>query len=299
MNGPSAVAGPSPERTPARSPHPYHGRTGVLATLHDKLPLIAPAMLDAVGLEVRDVPVDTDQLGTFSGDVPRPGSPWETVVAKARLAMNAAGNPLGLASEGSIGPPPDLAFVVAAVELVVVVDDELGIVVGETSVGYDIVTIAADVTPDDDIDGLLQRGRFPGHGMIVRPAAGPPALLHKGIHDRSLLDRAIRRCAAASPDRRAHLETDLRAHHCPSRRPIIAAAAVRLAHRLATRCPTCATPGWGIVRIELGLPCRLCGRVVQVPYADVYGCAACTSERTLGRPGSDGADPGRCQWCNP
>ncbi len=111
--------------------------------------------------------------------------------------------------------------------------------------------------------------------MIVRPAAGPPASLHKGVHDRAVLDEAIRTCAALSSDGHAHLETDLRAHHCPSRRPIIAAAAYRLAERLATRCPTCATPGWGIVRVELGVPCQLCGRPVQVPNADVYGCAAC------------------------
>lgn len=135
--------------------------------------------------------------------------------------------------------------------------------------------------------------------MIVRPDAGRPAPLHKGVHDRAVLDEAIRTCAALSSDGHVHLETDLRAHHCPSRRPIIAAAAYRLVERLATRCPTCATPGWGIVRVELGVPCQLCGRPVQVPNADVYGCAACTAEQTVSRPESNGADPARCRWCNP
>lgn len=79
----------------------------------------------------------------------------------------------------------------------------------------------------------------------------------------------------------------------------IAAAAHRLAERLATRCPTCTTPGWGIVRVELGVPCQLCRRRVPVPNADVYGCAACTFEQAVSRPESNGADPGRCQWCNP
>ena len=279
--------------------HPYAGRTAVLATMHDKLPLIAPVMLSAVGLEVHDVAIDTDQLGTFTGDVARPGTPWDTAVAKARLGMNAAGSRLGLASEGSIGPPPGVAFVVAAVELVVFVDDELGIVVGDAATGYDIVTVAADVTPGDNIDTVLQRGGFPEHGLIVRPAAGPPIRLHKGIHDRTVLDRLIGDCAAASPDGRAHLETDLRAHHCPSRRPIVAAAAARLAVRLRTCCPTCTTPGWGIVRVELGVPCRDCGLLVQVPNADIYGCPSCNQEHVVRRPESDGADPGRCQWCNP
>lgn len=294
-----ATAGPVPGRRPPLARHPYRDSTAVLATIHDKLPLIAPAMLTAVGLDVRDVRVDTDQLGTFTGDVARPGTPWATAIAKARLGMNATSTRLGLASEGSIGPPPGLAFVIAALELVVLVDDERGIIVGETAIGYDIITIAADITPGDDIDALLQRGGFPEHRMIVRPAAGPPTPPHKGVHDRVALDEAIRSCAALSPDGHAHLETDLRAHHCPSRRPIIAAAAHRLARRLATRCPTCATPGWGIVRVELGVPCQLCGRPVQLPNADVHGCEACNVEQTVSRPESNGADPGRCQWCNP
>ena len=193
------VAGTEPEGRPPESRHPYRGRTSVLATMHDKLPLIAPAMLTTMGLQVVGVAVDTDHLGT----------------------------------------------------------------------------VTANVTSGDDIDALLQRGGFPEHGVIVRPDAGRPAPLHKGVHDRAVLDEAIRTCAALSSDGHVHLETDLRAHHCPSRRPIIAAAAYRLVERLATRCPTCATPGWGIVRVELGVPCQLCGRPVQVPNADVYGCAAC------------------------
>jgi len=279
--------------------HPYSGRTAVLATMHDKLPLIAPAMVAAIGLDVRNVAVDTDRLGTFSGDVTRLGTPWETAVAKARLGMAAAGTGLGLASEGSIGAPPGLAFVVAAAELVVLVDDDLGIVVGETSVGYDIVTVADELAPGDDLDALLRRGGFPAHGLIVRPAAGPPTPVRKGIHDRAALDEAIRMCAALSADGRARVETDLRAHHCPSRRPIIAVAAQRLADRLATRCPSCTAPGWGIVRVELGVPCRLCGCDVPLPNADVLGCAACPAEQTVDRPDLDGADPARCQWCNP
>ena len=293
------AAAPQDESGRVERRHPYSQRTAVLATMHDKGRLIAPALRTTIGLEVRDVAVDTDQLGTFSGDVARTGTPWETAVAKARLGMHATGSRLGLASEGSIGPPPGFPFGVVTVELVVLVDEELDIVVGESSVGYDLITLTANVLPGDDIEALLERGGFPEHGMIVRPATGPATPLQKGIHERKVLDDAIRECAIASPDGRAHVETDLRAHHCPSRRPIIAAAAQRLGERLATCCPTCATPGWGIVRVELGVPCQLCGRAVHLPNADVYGCVACEVGQTVHRPISDGADPGRCQWCNP
>ena len=63
------VAGTEPEGRPPESRHPYLGRTAVLATMHGKLPLIAPAMLTTMGLQVVGVAVDTDHLGTFSANV--------------------------------------------------------------------------------------------------------------------------------------------------------------------------------------------------------------------------------------
>lgn len=151
--------------------HPYHARRAVLSTKHDKLPLVGPPLARHVGLIVHAVPVDTDRLGTFTGDIARTGSPWDTAVAKARLGMSAARCSIGIASEGSIGPHPSAPFINAVFELVVLVDDELGIVIGETEVSVDIIVVSADVTAEEDVEDLLRRGRFPAHGMTVRPAA--------------------------------------------------------------------------------------------------------------------------------
>ena len=65
--------------------HPYKNQLAILTTKHEKLPLIAPAMLAVVGLEVTDINLDTDQLGTFSGELPRTASPLETAITKAKL----------------------------------------------------------------------------------------------------------------------------------------------------------------------------------------------------------------------
>lgn len=54
--------------------HPYQGRRATLATKHGKLALIGPVMFRRLGLEVETADVDTDVLGTFSGEVPRQGS---------------------------------------------------------------------------------------------------------------------------------------------------------------------------------------------------------------------------------
>ena len=281
-----------------RLSHPYSARRAVLSTRHDKLPLVAPPLALRVGLIVDTAAVDTDQFGTFTGDIVRAGSPRDTAVAKARLGMHVAGCTIGIASEGSIGPHPSAPFINAAVELVVLVDDELGIVIGETEIGFDILTVSADVAVDDEIDDLLERGRFPAHAMTIRPADGSVHPIYKGIRTRHGLGQAIRECATASSNAQARVETDLRAHQCPTRRPIIARAAERLAMRLASCCPECNTPGWGTVRLEFGLPCGHCGREVSIARADVFGCATCRATRTVHR-GQAVADPSRCDWCNP
>ena len=281
-----------------RLSHPYHARRAVLSTKHDKLPLVEPPLAFHVGLIVDAVPVDTDRLGTFTGDVARSESAWDTAVAKARLGMHAARCSIGIASEGSIGPHPSAPFVNAAIELVVLVDDELGIVIGETEAGFDIIVVSADITAHDNVDELLRRGQFPAHAMTVRPAAGAVQPIFKGIRTRHELGQAIRECATASSNARAWVETDLRAHQCPTRRPIIARAAERLAARLASCCPECNTPGWGIVRLEFGLPCGHCGRDVPIARADVWGCAMCPATRIVDRAQAV-ADPARCEWCNP
>lgn len=112
-------------RQPAVS---YADRWAVLATKHDKLPLVAPP-LAAVGVKVTGVADNTDQLGTFTEEVRRPGTPLETAVAKARLGMAATGSALGLASEGSIGPHPASPFLTADIEVVVLVDADRDLVV--------------------------------------------------------------------------------------------------------------------------------------------------------------------------
>jgi len=282
------------------SEHPYAGKVAVLATKHDKLPLLAPPLQRAVRLHVVAACVDTDVLGTFTGEIARQGSPVDTAVAKARLGMHATGNALGLASEGSIGPDPAMPFVHLDHEVVVLVDDESGIVVAEGHASHDIVVDSTRVRPGDELGPFLARTRFPQHLLVVRPNRGALRPVHKGIASLDHLSTAITACAASSLDGLACVETDLRAHACPSRRAVIARAAERLAHRLATRCPACGAPGWGRVEVLLGVPCASCGSDVARPRAEIDGCAACShqSTRPVVSPESR-ADPGECAYCNP
>lgn len=51
--------------------HPYHGQKVALATKHEKEHVVGPPLQEIVGLEVCVPPhLDTDVLGTFSGEIP-------------------------------------------------------------------------------------------------------------------------------------------------------------------------------------------------------------------------------------
>jgi len=112
-----------------KNPKPYAGRIASLGTKHDKERAVERAFRFALGLDVM-VPadLDTDLLGTFSGEVPRTGTALEVCERKARLAMTSAGLPLGIANEGSFGPHPYIPFIPAGLEVMTFIDDGRGLV---------------------------------------------------------------------------------------------------------------------------------------------------------------------------
>ena len=245
--------------------------------------------------------LDTDILGTFTGEIERHGTPREVALRKARLGMSATGASLGLASEGSFGPHPSVPLVPADHELLAFVDDELGTEVVESVLSlhtnfahHSAITLA-------DLQDLVVRAHFPSHGLIVRPNSGlQPDLLFKGITDIGALQEAVERCSSASGDGLAHVETDMRAHMNPTRMRVIGELAERMSRRLATLCPQCATPGWGVVDVVRGLPCESCGYETGLVRAEVHGCPRCEHRQI--HPRSDGlrvASAGDCTECNP
>ncbi|MDO8105768.1 hypothetical protein Q6348_00985 [Isoptericola sp. b441] len=274
----------------------YRGRVAVLATKHGKEAQIAPA-LAPTGLLVEVTEIDTDRFGTFTGEVPRTGSPVEVAERKARAAMAATGRDAGLASEGSFGPHPGVPVLTADLEIVVLVDDLLGVVVAEQALSVDTAATSRTVAPGEDLSELCAAVGFPDQALICRPADGSPDGIATGLTRLPDLDRAVRDAARASADGLARVETDLRAHLCPTRRRVIAEAAERLAVRLMTRCPRCSVPGFGLTRSEQGRPCGLCGLPTRGPVAMVTTCSRCEHRERVPVPGP--ADPATCTWCNP
>jgi ribosomal protein L37E len=274
----------------------------VLATKHRKEAIVQPPFKQTINLQLL-VPtsLDTDLLGTFSGEIERRGTPREVAVRKARLGMEAMGLPLGLASEGSFGPHPQIPFAPIDHELLVFIDLEMGLEIVEEVVSMQTNYAQDKARASDDLTAFLTRAQFPAHALIVRPnSRWDSDLIFKGITTFEALSAVVARCAALSDDGFAHIETDMRAHLNPSRQQVIQQAALQLARRLASLCPTCGTPGWGRVGVVRGLPCEWCGRDTHLVREEIYGCARCDYRDHRAR--SDGlqhASPADCAWCNP
>jgi hypothetical protein len=288
----------TPRSVTGNRSEPYFGSLIAVGTSHGKQHQFAPAFTAVLGARLVTPPaLDTDQFGTFTGETPRSGPPAQAALAKARLAMTLLDVPRGLASEASYGPLPGGWY--GHQEILLFIDTELGIEVIEGHRTMSVPGLAHRVSQAADLPGPLLAG-LPGQALIVRPSepsVPDRAAVTKGITDVATARSAITAAAARSPDGLAVVEPDLRAHHNPSRRRVLAALAARLAHRLATRCPACAAPGFGRVDAQPGLPCRVCATPTPLVGNEIHACAVCSHQQD--HPVRDGADPASCPACNP
>ena len=280
--------------------HPYFGATIAYATKHGKEKLIAAALHDALNAQVQVANVDTDTLGTFSGEIERTLSPLEAAVTKARMGMDALGLDYGIASEGSIGPDPLVHFLLSDIETMVFLDRTREITIVETHRSFDITaaTLAAD--PTTPLDDFLREADFPRHHLIVREnTKGKITHVVKGIDSLARLTRAIEEISALSPDGKVIIESDLRAHASPSRQKNITTLSEKLLARILSLCSSCGAPGWGKLSYEKGLTCLECGTdVPNAIHREILSCVACErAER--GKIIATEVDPAHCPQCNP
>lgn len=281
----------------------YAGRRAALATMHGKEFAITPALFDRLGVFVEvAIGIDTDALGTFTGETPRVGTMRDAAIAKARLGMAATGLTIGIASEGSYGPHPQMPFMAGGIELMVLADANRGIVVAEHLID-DAPVFDHAITRDlAAIEDFLRRVRFPDHALIARPNAGDwdSEPVRKGIRSMAALVDSIAECSIRSRDGQAFLQTDMRAHMNPTRMTTLRRLAIRLADRVASPCPACGSPGYGQIDVETGLPCEWCGAPSLMVRHLVFGCVCCNHREQRPRPdGHTHADPGQCPMCDP
>ena len=93
----------------------------------------APPFRRVIGAEIVVAPnLDTDELGTFSGEVPRPDALVETALLKAEMVFRDADVDCALASEGSYGPIDRVPLNPGGVEILAFIDRKRGVRLIET-----------------------------------------------------------------------------------------------------------------------------------------------------------------------
>ncbi|MFO0679798.1 MAG: DUF6671 family protein [Polyangiaceae bacterium] len=284
--------------TPALADVVAGARRVALLTKHGKERVIVEPFAERLGSEVVLVDgFDTDAFGTFTRDVPRPGSQLDAARAKAAKAMELSGLPRAVASDGAFVPGPG-GLVPWNVELVVYVDRETDLEVVGCAQGPEFHAHAT-VASRDELREFAARARFPSHGLVVRADPDSTLALRKGIVDPRVLDEAYDDVCRTTGSPRAFVEHDLRAHLHPRRMARIAEAVDDLLVRLTARCPRCSTPGFGVVERFAGLPCRDCGGPTGQVASARWSCVRGDFDevRDLGR--GELGDPYGCERCNP
>lgn len=277
----------------------YAGQKIALLTQHGKQRVIAAVLEPALGCAIDLVTgFDTDLLGTFTRETPRVGTQLEAARRKARIGMSLAGSSLGIASEGSFGADPMSGMLPWNVEIVVLIDDELGIeIVGMAQGGAR--SAHSECQTWEEVRAFATREDFPSQQLVLRPDGQDDSRIEKGIASWDKLERSFESALAVSSQRKVFVELDLRAFANPARMRLIEQATHNLLQRIRATCPACEAPGFWVVERQIGLPCAACGSPTLEHHSEVCACLRCGYRQTQARTDRVVADPGRCRYCNP
>lgn len=277
----------------------FEGRNLLIATKHRKETVIAPLFSDAFGVHcfISDE-IDTDSLGTFSGEIARKKNTIETLRDKCDLAHKTVGADLVVASEGTFGPHPTLFFAHADDEWMMLKDyrNNLEIVVREISTETNFY--GDNINNIRDLEAFAFKVQFPSHGIILKPAEKNFSKVVKNIQDWEELQQHFN--SMMNEFGTAYAETDMRAMYNPTRMKVIEKVTHELITKIKTTCPICDYPGFDVSEIKSGLPCSNCLLPTRSTLSHIYQCKNCnhTEEKKYPR-NILYEDPMYCDHCNP
>jgi hypothetical protein len=277
----------------------FEGRTLVIASMHQKEQVLQSLLEEGlkVSVSVTDG-LNTDLLGTFSGEVERIADPLSTARKKCELAMDLTGCDLVLASEGSFGAHPAAFFLPANEEWLLLLDRKNGLEIHARHLSTATNFTGQEFSSLEELEAFASRVGFPSHGLILRRSKDELEGLLKGITDPDQLRTAA--IQLLETQEAGYVETDMRAMFNPSRMQVIEETAQLLIQKLQSLCPSCQLPGFVVTEAEPGLPCSLCGTPSSAALAHLLVCSHCQHEEKVVFPqGKKAEDPQYCQVCNP
>lgn len=276
----------------------FQNRNVAIGTMHSKEQVIAPLLENKLNLSCVVPELNTDELGTFTGEIERKLSPVDTAREKCRLAMDATGFDLAVASEGSFGPHPFYPFFSGNEEIVLLMDrkNELEIIGSELTTETNFS--GEWVRSLDEVISFSERIGFPNHALVLRSDKDSSEVCCKGINNSSHLREICSELFRAYG--KLWIETDMRAMHNPTRMKAIERAANNLVSKMISLCPVCNFPGYWITEAIHGLPCSQCGFPTKSTLEYSYQCQNCKHSSVKKYPHQKKmADSMYCDVCNP
>ncbi|MFM9027562.1 MAG: DUF6671 family protein [Bacteroidota bacterium] len=277
----------------------FSGRTLLIATKHAKEKAISGILEMQFGVLCQATQdLDTDLLGTFTGEVERTFTPIETARRKCSMALESTGLDLAIASEGSFGAHPTYFFLPADEELLLLVDRKHDLEIVARVLSTDTNFNSSEISTLDELKDFATVAKFPSHALILRGGSAHASLIQKGITDWNDLSRKFVQLVGTSGVVR--VETDMRACFNPTRMEVIRKATLKLAEKLNSCCPGCELPGFSITEAMKGLPCIECGFPTRSIKSSVFRCDYCGYVSEMKFPdGKESEDPMYCDRCNP
>ena len=277
----------------------FKGRKIVIATKHQKEKVIAPILEKQLGLNCSVAPdLDTDILGTFTGEVERKEDPLATAKSKCIIAMELSNCDLAIASEGSFGQHPSLFFAPADDEFLYFYDKKHDLHISVRELSLDTNFKGSPIKTEEELFAFADKAKFPSHGLILRKSKEDLNEIVKGITNKDHLLKVFNRIIHNFGE--AYVETDMRALYNPTRMQVIEHATKKLVEKINTLCPTCHTPGFGITKAKQGLRCEICNYPTRSIISHIYSCQKCEHSQEVFYPnGKKIEDPTYCDNCNP
>ncbi len=274
-------------------------RKVIIATQHKKEEVMAPLLTQELGLDcIVSATTNTDQFGTFTGEIKRMDDDITTARKKCLMALELCNCDMAIASEGSFGPHPALPFMPADTELILLLDIKNNFEIFCRHISANTNFRGEQINQETELMAFANQVLFPSHALILRPSKDIYTECYKGIKNESELKTLFNYLRQRYGS--VYVETDMRAMHNPTRMKVIEAATQKLIEKIKSLCPICKTPGFSIQTMLPGLQCALCGAETNSIREHHYNCVKCQHKKIVPYPNNKfHEDPMFCNQCNP
>ena len=267
--------------------------------MHGKERVMRPLIERYLDLEVEShVEINTDEFGTFTGEVERCFDPITTLRNKILKGLEVSRLTLGIGNEGSFGPHPEMPFITCDQEIAMLIDLENNIEIFEVETATHTNHARKEINSVKDLHEFATLSNFPSHALILKQVKdGNVTEIRKGILVWELLYTIMHEFSRS--DTIIIAETDMRAHLNPTRMKVIEKATENLLKKLTNTCPECRWPGFTCVETKPGLKCSQCGQPTLIMLSKIYQCKSCDYRDERFYLKGQKADPQYCDHCNP